>query len=336
MKSIIVKKEWDGRRLTRFLQKALPAAGMGQIQRFLRLGRVKIDGRRADESAVLHAGQQIDLYVEDRLFDAPARENPFYSKIHPKLTILYEDEHVMLLDKHAGLICHPDEGEKIHTLLTYAQAYLYQKGEWNPQSGFVPALCNRIDRFTAGIVIVAKDADALRTMDAKIRTHEVQKYYLCAVHGHMKYPDGALRHYLLKTPEQKKVRVVHKNEPGAKEAVTYYQAVDEQNGLTLCECLLGTGRTHQIRAQFAAIGHPLLGDNQYGSAKLNERRGRANGQALCAYRLIFDFKGDAGCLSGLNGLTVQVRDVPFVREYFPGVVIPRIENTQKTRKGEER
>lgn len=146
MRSIVVKGEWDGRRLTRFLQKALPAAGMGQIQRFLRLGRVKIDGKRADENAVLRAGQQVDLYVEDRFFDAPAREDPFYSKIRPRLTILYEDEHVLLLDKRAGLICHPDEGEKIHTLLTYAQAYLYQKGEWSPQSGFVPALCNRIDR----------------------------------------------------------------------------------------------------------------------------------------------------------------------------------------------
>ncbi|MBQ7825327.1 MAG: RNA pseudouridine synthase, partial [Clostridia bacterium] len=122
--------------------------------------------------------------------------------------------------------------------------------------------------------------------------------------------------------EQKKVTVLRKNEPGSKEAITHYQAIDENNGLTLCECLLGTRRTHQIRAQFAAIGHPLLGDNQYGSSKQNEKYGRMNGQALCAYRLIFDFEGDAGCLRGLNGLTVQVRDVPFVHEYFPDVVIP--------------
>ena len=250
------------------------------------------------------------------------KEDPFYSRIRPKLTILYEDAHVMLLDKRAGLICHPDEGEKVHTLLTYAQAYLYQKGQWNPKTDFAPALCNRIDRFTAGIVILAKTQEALRAMDAKIRTHEVQKYYLCAVHGRMKYPDGTLRHFLLKKPEQKKVTVLRKNEPGSKEAITHYQAIDENNGLTLCECLLGTGRTHQIRAQFAAIGHPLLGDNQYGSSKQNEKYGRMNGQALCAYRLIFDFEGDAGCLSGLNGLTVQVRDVPFVHEYFPDVVIP--------------
>ena len=323
MKTIIADAAWDGRRLTRFLQKALPAASMGQIARFLRLGRVKVDGRRGHEDTVLAKGQRIDLYVEDEWFAAPQREDPFYSKIRPKLTILYEDAHVMLLDKRPGLICHPDEGEKVHTLLTYAQAYLYQKGEWQPQAGgFAPALCNRIDRFTGGIVILAKDEEALRAMDAKIRGREVEKYYLCAVLGRMKYPEGTLRHWLTKKPEQKKVTVLRKNEPGSKEAVTYYQVIDERDGLTLCECLLGTGRTHQIRAQFAAIGHPLLGDNQYGQAKLNEKTGRVSGQALCAYRLIFDFEGDAGCLIGLYGLTVQVKDVPFVREFFPDVVIP--------------
>ncbi|MBE5799086.1 MAG: RluA family pseudouridine synthase [Clostridiales bacterium] len=322
MKSITIDKTWDGRRLTRFLQKAMPSASMGQIRKFLRLGRIKVSGKKGTEETVLCEGAVIDMYVEDEFFAEVEKEDPFYSKIRPKLTILYEDEHVMLLDKRIGLVCHPDEGEKVHTLLTYAQAYLYQKGQWNPKTDFAPALCNRIDRFTAGIVILAKTQEALRAMDQKIRTHEVQKYYLCAVHGKMKYKDGTLRHFLMKRPEQKKVTVLRKSEPGSKEAITYYQAIDENNGLTLCECLLGTGRTHQIRAQFAAIGHPLLGDNQYGNAKQNEKYGRVNGQALCAYRLIFDFEGDAGCLSGLNGLTVQVRDVPFVHEYFPDVVIP--------------
>ena len=324
MKSIVVDRTWDGRRLTRFLQKALPAAPAGQIARFLRLGRVKVDGKRGKEDTLLAAGQQVDIYVEDEWFAAPEREDPFYAKIRPKLTILYEDEQIMLLDKRPGLVCHPDEGEKVHTLLTYAQAYLYQKGEWKPGSGFAPALCNRIDRFTGGVVILAKTEEALRVMDAKIRTHEVEKYYLCIVHGRMKYPEGTLRHFLTKKPEQKKVSVSHKNEPGSKECVTYYRAVDEQNGLTLCECLLGTGRTHQIRAQFAHIGHPLLGDNQYGKAKLNEPYGRVSGQALCAYRLIFAFETDAGCLNHLDGLCVQVKDVPFVREYFPDVVIPGV------------
>ena len=322
MKSIVVDQGWDGRRLTRFLQKTLPAAGMGQIRKFLRLGRVKVDGKRPGEDFVLAAGQRVELYVEDSLCEAPEREDPFYSKIHPKLSILYEDAQVMLLDKRAGLVCHPDEGEKVHTLLTHAQAYLYQKGEWRPGAGFAPALCNRIDRMTCGIVILAKTPEALRAMDAKIRTREVEKYYLCIVHGRMKHPEGTLAHLLIHRPGEKKVAVARSGEPGAKEAVTYYRAVDERGGLTLCECLLGTGRTHQIRAQFAAIGHPLLGDNQYGSAKRNTPFG-VNGQALCAYRLHFAFDDRGGVLEGLGGRTFQVRDVPFVREFFPDVVIPQ-------------
>ena len=325
MKTFDIEKEYDGRKLVRFLQKTLPAAGMGQIRKFLRLGRVKVDGKKGNEETVLLMGQRVDIYVEDEFFEAVQKEDPFYSKIRPKLTILYEDAHIMLLDKRAGLVCHPDEGEKVHTLLTYAQAYLYQKGEWNPKTDAAPALCNRIDRFTAGIVILAKTQEAARAMDARLRTHEVQKYYLCIVHGRMKYPEGTLRHFLMKKPEQKKVTVSRRNEPGSKETITHYRAVDEANGLTLVECLLGTGRTHQIRAQFAFIGHPLLGDNQYGSAKDNAKYGRVNGQALCAYRLMFDFDGDAGCLEGLNGRAFQVKNVPFVKEYFPDVVIPDCE-----------
>ena len=324
MKTFDITKDYDGRKLVRFLQKTMPAAGIGQIRKFLRLGRVKVDGKKGNEETVLALGQKVDIYVEDAFFEEIEKEDPFYSKIRPKLTILYEDAHIMLLDKRAGLVCHPDEGEKVHTLLTYAQAYLYQKGEWNPKQDFAPALCNRIDRFTAGIVILAKTQEAARAMDAKLRTHEVQKYYLCIVHGRMKYPDGTLRHFLTKKPEQKKVTISRRNEPGSKETITHYRAVDEGNGLTLVECLLGTGRTHQIRAQFAFIGHPLLGDNQYGSAKDNAKYGRMNGQALCAYRLMFDFDADVPCLEGLNGRAFQVKNVPFVGEYFPDVVIPDV------------
>ena len=241
MKSIVVDQGWDGRRLTRFLQKTLPAAGMGQIRKFLRLGRVKVDGKRPGEDFVLAAGQRVELYVEDSFFEAPEHEDPFYSKIHPKLSIIYEDAQVMLLDKRAGLVCHPDEGEKVHTLLTYAQAYLYQKGEWRPGAGFAPALCNRIDRMTCGIVILAKTPEALRAMDAKIRTREVEKYYLCIVHGRMKHPEGTLAHLLIHRPGEKKVAVARSGEPGAKEAVTYYRAVDERGGADAVRMPAGHG-----------------------------------------------------------------------------------------------
>ena len=318
MKTIIADAAWDGRRLTRFLQKALPAASMGQIARFLRLGRVKVDGRRGHEDTVLAKGQRIDLYVEDEWFAAPQREDPFYSKIRPKLTILYEDAHVMLLDKRPGLICHPDEGEKVHTLLTYAQAYLYQKGEYDPAApeAFAPALCNRIDRFTGGIVIIAKNRTAMQVLNQKIRDREIGKFYYCIALGSFSRREGLLDNYIVKAPGAKRVTVSERMVPDGQRAQTKYRVLCQKNGLSLIECELLTGRTHQIRAQMAHAGHPLLGDSQYGDPRRNEKYGRSY-QALYAYKLRFDFSTDAGPLNGLKGREFTVPEVRFIAEYFP-------------------
>ena len=313
MKSIVVDQTWDGRRLTRFLQKAMPAASAGQVARFLRLGRVKVDGKRGKEDTVLAAGQQVEMYVEDEWFAAPEREDPFYSKIRPKLTILYEDEQVMLLDKRPGLVCHPDEGEKVHTLLTYAQAYLYQKGEWKPEeeASFTPALCNRIDRNTGGIVIAAKTAEALRDMNEIIRIRDIDKYYLCLVHG-IPNEKGTLKGYLKKMEDENRVIVRDKPFEGAKTAITEYRRLATKNGLSLCECHLITGRTHQIRAQMAHAGFPLFGDGKYGT-----ERSRRKHQALFSYKLVFTLSNYDGVLSYLKGKVFTVNNVDFAGEYFP-------------------
>lgn len=322
MKAIEVDKSWDGRRLTRFLQKTMPAASMGQLRRFLRLGRIKVDKRRGSEDTVLHAGALVEMYVEDAWFEQVQKEDPFYSRIRPKLTILYEDEQVMLLDKRAGLICHPDEGEKVHTLLTYAQAYLYQKGEWNPRTDFAPALCNRIDRGTGGIVIAAKTAEALRILDDKIRSREIDKEYLCVCLGTPSPPTGTLTDWLFKDAVKNQVFVKPRQEPGASIAVTDYAVLGSRNGLSLVECRLHTGRTHQIRVQMAHAGHPLLGDSKYGVEKMNRRYSESR-QLLWSYKLTFSFTTDAGALQYLNGRVFTVRNVPFAEKYFPDLPMKR-------------
>ena len=166
--------------------------------------------------------------------------------------------------------------DRVNTLLTHIQAYLYQKKEWNPrqENAFAPALCNRIDRNTGGIVIAAKNAETLRVMNQKIRDREVEKSYLCIILGAITPPAGRLEGYLLKD-EAKKLVSVHKTPvPGGRTAVTLYQTLAQKNGLSLVACRLVTGRTHQIRAQFAAAGHPLLGDGKYGRARENKKYGR--------------------------------------------------------------
>ncbi len=155
-----------------------------------------------------------------------------------------------MLDKRPGLVVHPDENEQINTLLTHLQAYLYQKKEWSPyqENSFAPALCNRIDRNTGGIVIAAKTAEALRVMNQKLRDRELEKFYLCAIKGTLQPPEGKLENYLWKDEVKKQVYVKARPEPGARTAVTFYRTLAQAGGLSLVECELVTGRTHQIRA----------------------------------------------------------------------------------------
>ena len=266
----------------------------------------------------LNVGDVLQLYINDEFFDKPTPENAFLSLYQPKLNILYEDDHILLLDKRPGMVVHPDENERVNTLLTHLQAYLYQKKEWSPywENSFAPALCNRIDRNTGGIVIAAKTAEGLRIMNQKIRDRELSKYYLCVVQGKMPQREGKLEGYIWKDEVKKQVYVRSKPQPGAKTAITLYKVLAVHNNLSLVECDLITGRTHQIRAQFAAAGHPLIGDGKYGSERENRKYGR-HGQALYSYKLTFQFTTEAGALEGLNGRTFQVEDVDFVREFFP-------------------
>ena len=318
MKEFTIGKNDAGQRLDRPRANPPPHCPPPLPQNHIRLKRVKVNGRGSRRDARLNVGDVLQLYINDEFFHKPTPENAFLSLYQPKLNILYEDEHIMLLDKRPGLVVHPDENERVNTLLTHIQAYLYQNKEWSPywENSFAPALCNRIDRNTGGIVIAAKTAEGLRVMNQKIKDRELTKLYLCVVQGRMSPAEGRLEGYLFKDEVKKQVYVRKKPEPGAKPAVTVYRTLKVKNGLSLVECDLVTGRTHQIRAQFAAAGHPLIGDGKYGSERENRKYGR-HGQALYSYKLAFRFTTPAGPLEHLNGKTFQVEDVEFVKEFFP-------------------
>ena len=318
MKEFTVGKNDANQRLDRWLSKNLPLLPAPLAQKYIRLKRVKLNGKGAKRDTRLQVGDLLQLYINDEFFEIPTPENAFLKLFKPKLDILYEDEHILLVNKAPGMVVHGDETEHVNTLINHIQAYLYQKKEWNPfrEHAFAPALCNRIDRNTGGIVIAAKTAEALRIMNQKIKDREIEKYYLCAIHGRMNPPEGKLEGFLSKDEAKKQVFVKSRPVPGARTAVTKYRTLTSGRGLSLLECDLITGRTHQIRAQLAAAGHPLLGDGKYGSEKLNRRYGMRR-QALWSWSLEFRFTTPAGELEYLNGQRFQVSAVDFAAEYFP-------------------
>ena len=290
-------------------------------QKYIRLKRIKCNGQRIQRDTRLNTGDVLQLYINDEFFDKPREDNAYLTVAAPKLNIVYEDDHILLVDKRPGQAVHPHDGAEYgRTLIDHIQSYLYQKREWRPreENAFTPALCNRIDRNTGGIVIAAKTAEALRVMNQKIKDRELDKRYLAIVEGTPKPREGSLKGFLFKDAQKNRVFVTDKPQTGAKTCQTNYKTIASKNGLSLVECELITGRTHQIRAQFAHAGHPLLGDGKYG--KLDKKYDR-NYQALYSYKLTFTFTTDAGNLDYLNGKSFRVEQVDFVEEYFPGTRI---------------
>jgi len=262
MKELTVKQNDAGQRLDRFVGKAVPLLPDSLLQKYIRLKRIKVNGKGSKRDYHVALGDTLQLYINDEFFEAPREENSYLKVSTPHLDIVYEDENILLADKKPGVLCHSAGQWDYNTLIANIQAYAYQKGEWRPkeENSFAPALCNRIDRNTGGIVIAAKNAEALRILNEKIRDREIDKRYLCVVRGRPKPPQGRLEGYIFKDAKKNQVYVKDRPEPGAKTAVTDYQLLKSQGGLSLVECTLHTGRTHQIRAQMSHAGWPLLGD----------------------------------------------------------------------------
>ncbi|MBO6092201.1 MAG: RluA family pseudouridine synthase [Oscillospiraceae bacterium] len=317
MKEFVIGKNDAGQRLDRFVGKTVPLLPDSLLQKYIRLKRIKLNGKGSKRDTRLSEGDCVQLYINDEFFEKPREENSYLQVGKPRVAIVYEEENILLADKKPGVLCHSAGQWDYNTLIANIQAYLAQKGDWHPgeENAFAPALCNRIDRNTGGIVIAAKNAEALRIINDKIKLREIEKYYLCAVHGRPNPSSGILENYLFKDAVRNRVYVKSKSEPGAKTAVTEYHTIRTKGPLSLVECRLLTGRTHQIRAQMAYAGWPLLGDGKYGSERFNKNY-TETGQALYSYKLLFSFPTDAGALNYLRGKEFTVSFVDFVEKYF--------------------
>lgn len=316
MKKFTIDKNDENKRLDRFILKVCPDLPQALMYKYIRLKKIKINSKRAQINTRLCLGDEVSAYISDEFFKEKPKAFDFLSA-PDRLNIVYEDENTLLADKPQGLLVHPDKNEYRDTLIGRIQHYLYNKKEYDPETenSFAPALANRIDRNTAGIVIAAKNAQALKILCEKIKEREIDKRYLAVVHGIPNKKSDILEGYLEKNREKNKVYLSNKKTENNLTVRTKYRTLVSKNNLSLLEIELLTGRTHQIRAHFASIGHPLLGDGKYGNLKEDKKLGYVK-QALYSYKLTFDFASDAGILNYLDKKSFSVKEVWFADELF--------------------
>ena len=321
MREFVIGENDANQRLDKYISKAFPLIPKSLMYKYIRSKRIKVNSKKCDIGFKLQKGDVVSLYINDE-FSAPKVPKYDFMGAGKNLSVVYEDENILLADKPVGLLSHPDADEYNDTAITRIKRYLYEKHEYCPENemSFAPALVNRIDRNTAGIIIAAKNAEALRILNEKLKNRELHKLYLCVVIGKLQKESGVLKDSLQKNEKQNKVYVSKGACVNAKSISTKYRVLGYKNGLSLIEVELLTGRTHQIRAHFAFYGHPLLGDGKYGTNAENKRFGGYKKQFLYSYKLIFDFKTDAGILNYLNKKEFEVENVWFKDAFFNGEI----------------
>ncbi len=308
-----------GKRLDVFLTKLYPDMPKSEIYKLIRKKDVKVDSARCTPDHRLVEGECISVFAPDE-FLTPAKFRYGFEKAGRQLEIVYEDDNIIVCNKPAGLLCHPDAKEYDDTLISRITRRLYENGQYDPdiENSFAPALANRIDRNTSGLVLAAKNSSALSVLNEKIKSREISKHYLCVVIGVPDPREGILTGELVKNEKLNTVTISDRKREGSKNVCTAYRVLDTRDGLSLCEVELLTGRTHQIRAHFASIGCPLLGDGKYGSKRVNDLYGGYKKQCLCSYKVVFSFKEDAGVLNYLKGNTIEISSVWFRDEFYKG------------------
>ena len=308
MKSFIITDKDAGGRVDRFISKTFDKLPKSLMYKEIRKKNIKVNKKRCTPEQVLSSGDLLELYLKDDVLEIRKKHYDFLNA-STDLDIIYEDDNIILINKKVGVLCHPDGKDYIDNIVARLKRYLYDKKEWDPEtSTFTPSLANRIDRNTGGIVIGAKNSQALKIMNDKIKAREIEKYYLTVVHGKMSKKSELLSAYLTKNEKKNMVTVTDYQAPNSKKIITEYTVLEYYPDASLLEVKLHTGRTHQIRAHLAHIGHPLYGDGKYGNEKGRYR------QALYSYKLHFNFS-DENILSYLNHKTFQANNIELLDDY---------------------
>lgn len=282
MKDLIVNKKFNNKRLNSFLMNEFPCLTQNIFYKALRKKDIRINDIRVNENVIVHEGDNVKVFILDK----------FLYENFKILDIVYEDDNILVINK-------PKE---IEVTGKNSLTELVQK-KYN-SSNVLP--CHRLDRNTKGLVLFAKSTESLEILLEKFKNQEITKFYKCKVFGILDKKHDILKDYLFKDNKKAMVYVSHKKEKGYREIITEYTVLEEykKENYSILDVILHTGRTHQIRAHLAFIGHPIIGDGKYGINSVNKTFNEKT-QNLVSYKIRFDFKTDAGVLEYLKGKEIE-------------------------------
>ena len=293
-----------GQRMDRFVQKVTHEFPRSLMFKSFRNGLIRLNGKKTKPDQQLQVGDEVSLRIYDEFLKKEV--NWEFLEVPAHIDVLYEDEHLLLVDKPSGLLTHKDSNHIQDNLLDRALHYLYQKGHFDPatEHSFVPSTVNRLDRNTRGIILVAKDFPSLQMLAEKIRHREIARLYLAHVQGQVQKKQEVLKGFHTKDEADNLATITEREGPNSRPVETRYRVLQSTPDSSLLEVNLITGRSHQIRAHFASIGHPLINDSKYGYAGP-----RRFDQALVAYKVCFDFQESAGHLEYLRGQCYSLKNL---------------------------
>ena len=289
MRSITVNKNEAGQRLDKLLAKYLNLAGKGFLYKMMRKKNIVLNGKKCDGSEKLSEGDEIKLFLADETIEKFSEVKVQKVK-KTKLHIIYEDDHVLLINKPSGMLSQKAK-EQDESLVEYLIDYLLDSGKLTKEDlrSFRPSVCNRLDRNTSGLVAAGCSLAGLQRLSAMFKDRSMHKYYLCVVSGSVR-EKKRIEGFLKKDEKTNQVSISQKELPDSAPICTEYEPLMEAGAYTLLKVTLITGRTHQIRAHLASIGHPIVGDMKYGNPKVNEeakRQYHIHSQMLHSWKLVF-------------------------------------------------